>query len=642
MLVYSPVFIRKKFIFPQSGVKYNSGVLRVLRGNHFLFLIFTFTSVLVHAAAPSLCAPGWTIYSGTCTPIDISMDYYHHQGDPNGLQSLICGGTTATNGVLGSRIPVLSSFEPLPISTSLEPNNTYYSSDPGPPTTNNGSQYFGIRKQSSPQDFTYAYSSLPRCVCMGADVLPANPLPTPQDDTDTFSNHNTLSPGVSRIYPDTFDVISTQDQSGSVLYNMVAYTSDPSVDGRQGSVFSVKNSKCGCPNINETAVPNATSGGGIIGVNCQTLVGTPGTNTPGRILTTYDPKIHDSNSAVDTNVKMAMGKQIIQTPLDNSLGLKPTPTSEMIPVISIPTNAGGSQQYNRKIWTCAPPYTLSNGTCVPPTSSALSTYHTCGTGNSGEGIESPSAVGIFSKVVNKKLACCMNDIFATPRVAAGAFIKFDCIDNSDPSFSTSFNTLWGGNDSLVSSNGSSSVGNALVLAAQPKKFLTGFYTLNGARCDQYNEFGNNAITPQKLSLVNATWSAVPSGPAYPTVPDPTNSATNGPPQSATEMARCPILVRAAMIATCPINSDLPVVQRTFIDSSVTPNVKYCSSASSIQVHVRIEQVYEIAGSPKMKTIDTIQEQRTAAGISVDQIITQKNGSSCPQGSSMQGDVCVYN
>ena len=237
----------------------------------------------------------------------------------------------------------------------------------------------------------------------------------------------------------------------------------------------------------------------------------------------------------------------------------------------------------------------------------------------------------------------MNDTLFTENVsspvvnpAAGAFIKFDCIDNSSYNYNGSFEALWEGNDSQVTSNGSSNVSNALVLAGPVGTPITGFYTLSGSRCSTYNEFGT--LVSHKLSLVAGVLTKDAGVTIYNGVPDPTGG-TLGPPKTEIEMQRCPILVRAAMIATCPSNSDLPVVQRTYTDSSA---VKYCSAASSIQVHIRIEQVYEIVGTPKMPTIDTIQQQRMASSISVDQIISQKNGGACPLGTVKQGEVCVYN
>ena len=579
---------------------------------------------------PTFCAPGWTPYSSTCTPNDISSDYYHDPSDTNGLQSLICGSTNH-----GSRIPVLSSFEPLPISSSGAPSTNNSAPDPA-----SNLSLKGIRNPptgTNTQDFTYAYNTLPRCVCMGPDknsaVAPVTTIS--QDDTNTYPKHNALSGGSSRIYPDTFDVISTQNQSGSVRYNMVAYSADPGIDGRQGDVFSSGGSICGCPNINEKFVnnPKGISDVGLSGVHCESMVSN---TTPGRILTTYDPALHDSSSSVDPAVKTAMGPQIIQPQLDKSvLGS----TTDMAQIISIPTNAGGTQQYTRKIWTCAPPYQLSNGTCNPPDM----TQHTCGSGVSA-GIESPvsATAGSFSKVVNQKLACCMNDIFFPARATAGSFIKFDCIDNSTATY-TSFDDLWSktDQDTAGATYGSSTALNAVVLAGPSNKPLTGFYTLGGARCDQYNEFGA-PIKSQKLTKATNGWVADSSGgTTIKAVPDPTSTSNTliGPPTTASEMYRCPILVRAAMVATCPSNPDLPVVQKTYTDSN---GIKYCSSASSIQVHVRIEQIYEIAGMPKMKTIDTIQDQRAVAGVSVDQIIAQKNGGACPAGSIKQGDVCVYN
>jgi hypothetical protein len=102
------------------------------------------------------------------------------------------------------------------------------------------------------------------------------------------------------------------------------------------------------------------------------------------------------------------------------------------------------------------------------------------------------------------------------------------------------------------------------------------------------------------------------------------------------MKRCPIVARAAFIASCPENPELPVVPKTYVSGTS----KHCSSAASIQVHVRIEQIFEIEGMPKMKTVDTVAEQRLASSISVEKIIIGKS-SNCPGGATKRGDVCVY-
>jgi len=591
------------------------------------------------------CPAGWTLTGANCTPLQPSGDYFSDSNDHAiaGISGrYVCGGSSST----GWRVPVLSSFEPLPISTHTFPNTTNTMSYSGGPASVPSIRNTPASGNSAEQDFTYVYSSLSRCVCYSNSSPSYDPAGANDDSSFYLPNHNALKSGASRIYPDTFDVISTQDQKASVLYNMVAYSSNASQDGRAGAVFNSGNSICGCPNVNETPVKNKTVLGdsGIIGMHCQPMVSGSGT-----VLTTYNPAIHDSTSAAtmaSADAIVATGKQIIQSPLDSAILPAWSPSSDMVPTITIPTNGGGSQQYGRKIWTCAAPYVLNaSGTCQAPDLSK----HVCGAG-SGSGTESPvsaavASVGGFSKVVNQKLACCMNDSLLTENVsspvanpAAGAFVKFDCIDNSSYNYNGSFETLWAGNDSQVTSNGSANVSNALVLAGPTGSALTGFYTLSGSRCSEYSEFSSAPIVAHKLSLDTGVWK-MDAGVALPYhVSDPSGKV-GGPPSSISEMVRCPILVRAAMIATCPTNSDLPVVQRTYTDASA---VKYCSAASSIQVHVRMEQIYEIAGTPKMQTIDTIQQQRMASSISIDQIIAQKNGNTCPAGTSKQGEVCVYN
>ena len=242
----------------------------------------------------------------------------------------------------------------------------------------------------------------------------------------------------------------------------------------------------------------------------------------------------------------------------------------------------------------------------------------------------------FNAVTNKKLACCMNQTWVAPTLNshAGAFIKFDCIDNSAANTYSNFKDLWESVDG--STEGKQS--NAVALAGIQNTTLTGFYTLDGARCTQFNGFG--AITSSKLTLTNGIWTESQVQPlGYATLGVP-----NVVPTSADEKRRCPILVRAAMIATCPTNPELPILQKTFeYPDANNPliHVKRCSAAASIQIHVRIEQVTEIAGSPVMTPVDTFVEQRLASSISIDKIISNKSGSACPPGTYKQGEICSY-
>ena len=104
------------------------------------------------------------------------------------------------------------------------------------------------------------------------------------------------------------------------------------------------------------------------------------------------------------------------------------------------------------------------------------------------------------------------------------------------------------------------------------------------------------------------------------------------PTLAPDRRRCPVLVRAAIAASC--SSELSVPGTPIATYSGPP--KRCSSASQIQVHIRVEQLTEIAGQAKLKTADTVvdvgADGKTGLGsavISIDRIIANKYGNVCP-------------
>ncbi len=589
-------------------------------GQKVFFTFVFFCTLSISASAQVTCPPGWSPFGdGTkCRPSSLpSTDYFYPTGND---QRPICG---SDDGHGNYRIPVLPTFEPLLISTSTTPNSSIgYTGTSGiesVPTT------------KSTTDSAYLYESLTRCVCMnGNPVLPDTTL-APNKDTDRFTPGGNFHPNYTRIYPDTYDVISTQNQNATIKYNMVAYTADESKEGRDGINFSGNASgvpaRCGCPNSNETPVSNG-SGTGIIGVHCEPKLGA----SQGRILTTYSSSFHGpSANAVFGGV---MGNQV-QDASDESLD-----GMSVVSKILIPTHSGGTQLYQRKIWTCAPPYKTSSSSqsCVAPTM----TDHACSNGGGTAQLASPVSVEVtgqdavirFDNTINKKLACCMNSMSTVNN--SGAFIKFDCVDNSSNTY-TNFDSLWGSADS--SNDGGQS--NALVLSGSLGKYLTGFYTVDGVRCDEYSEFADSYAPTKVIKGSGGTWvTQTVSGSTTITPPSALRSifSSKKVPSTALEMKRCPIVARAAMVATCPPKTELPVVQKTYVDSS---GLKHCSSASGIQVHVRIEQIFEIEGMPKMKTVDTVAERRLASSISVESIISNKNGGACPGGATKQGDVCVY-
>ncbi len=104
--------------------------------------------------------------------------------------------------------------------------------------------------------------------------------------------------------------------------------------------------------------------------------------------------------------------------------------------------------------------------------------------------------------------------------------------------------------------------------------------------------------------------------------------------------RCPILVRAALIVTCPpLNKSTNAPQLTHEDP--TTKKLTCPAASSIQVHLRAEQVFKITGQPTIQTVDTIVDRKTAASISIDQLLKQKYPGQCLPGMTMTSSGCRY-
>ena len=104
--------------------------------------------------------------------------------------------------------------------------------------------------------------------------------------------------------------------------------------------------------------------------------------------------------------------------------------------------------------------------------------------------------------------------------------------------------------------------------------------------------------------------------------------------------RCPVLVRAALIASCPaVNTAPNAVHYTVTDQPT--NESRCPVADHIRVHVRTEQVFQIAGTAPLAPVDTIVDNKDASSISLDKIIRQKNGGTCLPGMVSGTGGCHY-
>jgi len=257
----------------------------------------------------------------------------------------------------------------------------------------------------------------------------------------------------------------------------------------------------------------------------------------------------------------------------------------------------------------------------------------------------------FNNTVNRRLGCCLNSsngaipnydpLWLAPpsgKNKAGSFYeKYDCmenINNSKGSPYKDFNELW------ASSSGNSAgdqLPNAVILRNALGNVVTGYYTLKGQHCDEFGEVSMNPIQPGKVNPsmskgLQMNSSALPFVHIGSVIPNPSwpigyegKSVLKGPPQcdlKPQDCLRCPLLVRAALEAKCPANPTDPTLPlRTYEftnDYSVVE--RHCGVASSVLVHLRIEQVTQIAGQPSMKTVDTVVDSGRISTIDIKRLI----------------------
>jgi len=247
----------------------------------------------------------------------------------------------------------------------------------------------------------------------------------------------------------------------------------------------------------------------------------------------------------------------------------------------------------------------------------------------------------FNNTINRKLACCLNVKNPNDTSYTGAptsntsnpfFEKFDCDEN--PADKTkSFDDLW----SSTSDDTDLGQPNALLLVNSAGKTISGFYTIDLKRCDEFSEFVPydrpiipGVLTPVltkdiqqatiKGSLVGATFQpktpiSVPTSPTWISIVSGINKS---PPNCTThpeDCRRCPILVRAVMVSTCPLNDNY-----TYPPNAPAGTIKHCAAAASVTIYVKLQQVFEIAGSAPIKTMDTVIENGKAVPLSVDQLV----------------------
>ncbi|MBS1959028.1 MAG: hypothetical protein JST80_06110 [Bdellovibrionales bacterium] len=347
--------------------------------------------------------------------------------------------------------------------------------------------------------------------------------------------------------------------------------------------------------------------------------------------------------------------------------------------------AASCEQDGGSIISCTPPYgsTGNISVCVPPheeNNAPVATYTVAfpNTGLQG-GISAPANIKIqsadsdiangiqpssvsrriggttadaqFHNTVNKRLAVCLNGMGAQGDAAGTNYTtaagqKFDCIANdTNAYYYRDFNDLWASTD--AASDGGQMF--ALALKNAQGKPLTGFYRLNGSRCDQYSEFaantsgtGSTGSTEGTIQpgIINADGTITDQG-----SPIVTPGSTSGGvatalaemrhslpgiilPGSAAEKKECPVLIRAAFIASCPDNpltGPKPTVQA----NSGGKEYKRCTSASKIRIAIRAEQIWEIAGQAKMPVFDSLVQSSQSTSVSLNRILAQKYGVDCP-------------
>ncbi len=475
--------------------------------------------------------------------------------------------------------------------------------------------------------YLYSAAALKRCVCSSSDVA--------YDPSTTSISTGRVFSGSGRFVSDLYEVISAASTSNPNpdTYGAVPIAHDASggQNGYLGSVYypghggsGVAAATCGCPNLNEKATPvSAVSGSGY---SCSPALDTSDATTRKYlVLANYDPSVH------------ASGTHLID----------PSSPTAKVTRIQLPTASGSYRNYNRRIWTCAPPTYLD---VASKTCKIKEDLHMCDNGSTS-GVASPVSPNLsgFDHAANPKLACCLNSF---DRKNPSSPLKYDCIQSADQS-PADFEKLWMSNDP-VETGGQS---HAMVLTDGSGRPVTGFFTLTGARCGEYSEFAGPireaTVNPAQIASqqtlsgnkmdqnfiqfsgnVIGPPSGVPSWYASKkTVPD----QTARPAQAARE---CPILSRAALVVTCGTDDSPGKLPEQFTDSK--GNV-HCLAAKTIRVHLRIQQVYKITGMAPIKTFDTVLdiEEAKRSGINIEGMIRARAGTYCPAGSSYVEGSCLF-
>ena len=255
----------------------------------------------------------------------------------------------------------------------------------------------------------------------------------------------------------------------------------------------------------------------------------------------------------------------------------------------------------------------------------------------------------FNNAANPKLACCLNSF---DRKNTANALKYDCIQNADTT-PANFDDLWMSTDPVETGG----QGNAIVLTDGSGRPMTGFFTLTGARCNEYSEFAGPireaTVNPAQLASQQTL-----SGNKFDqnfiqfsgNVIGPPSRATHAyftkksVPDQATQPARaareCPLLARAAIVVTCGTENVTGQLSQQFTDSK---GHVHCLAAKTVKVHLRIQQVYKITGIPPIKTFDTVMdlEEAKRSGVNMEGMIRARTGGFCPVGSTYVEGNCLF-
>ncbi len=544
----------------------------------------------------------------------------------------VCGPGTSTT---SPRIPISGdgSFIVSSSATTTFPNA--FDNTPGP-------KYLKDNNTANPV-YAYRRSGGNRCACLSDKITSPTSLPTYSAVAGRVATDYSLSP--QRFLGSTYEDISGANSASfsSPAYGPVAISNVTVGDPREFSRFHPASgapaySVCSCPNINEKAT-SLNSSDSRYGSMCSPMI----SDVPAgiRVLAPYADFLTYYQPHIMTSWK------------EQTTASLPLATSVLLPKSS---DLGQTERYNRRIWTCSAPYEPNTGT---GTCEYSRQKHACGESSTGVvlspyGESSDTASNTnFQKLANKKLACCLNShAVSSAGATQQSFLKYDCLQTKEVDASGArldFNALWAGGDDTQDGGQM----NALALVSAVGQPITGFYSLRGTRCGKFSEFGGELrpkrvqpflVANQQVTVaggsgienIGAVY-ALPSGTAYQNLKAGINK---GIPSTLQEMNDCPILVRAALVVSCPSsNAGNPPDLR--LQDPTDGTLVRCPMAASITVHLRIEQLYQIAGQSPLKTFDTRAMKDQIASLDVSEIIGNRFGDTCLPGTRRLGDICTY-